>query len=82
MFVDFDRYIGLEKFSLLHLNDSETIFGSKKDRHSILGDGWIWKDSFHSLIYLLNKCQENNIPMVLETTPLDMITVYNLQKFN
>lgn len=80
MFFDFHRLIGLQNFSLLHLNDSETIFGSKRDRHAILGNGYIWKDRFESLLYLLSKCEENNIPIILETTPLDMITIYNLRQ--
>jgi deoxyribonuclease-4 len=79
MFFDFDRYIGLNKFTLLHLNDSKTIFGSKKDRHELLGKGYIWEDSFESLIYLLNKCKENGIPMVLETVVEDMLTLYSIQ---
>jgi deoxyribonuclease-4 len=67
MFDDFDNYIGLEKFSLLHLNDSEVPFGSKKDRHECLGYGHIWKEDNKSLKYLLKKCGENDIPIILET---------------
>jgi len=79
MFVDFDRYIGLDKFNLLHLNDSKTIFGSKKDRHELLGEGYIWGESFSSLIYLLNRCKENGIPMILETHSTDMLTLAQIQ---
>lgn len=67
MFHDFDNHIGLEKFNLLHLNDSEVTFGSKKDRHECLGYGHIWKDDNKSLKYLLKKCGENDIPIILET---------------
>ena len=67
MFFEFDKFIGLDKFGLLHLNDSMVEFKSKKDRHENLGYGFIWKDDNTSLIYLLNKCSENNIPIVLET---------------
>ena len=58
MFNDFDKIIGLEYFKLLHLNDSEVELGAKKDRHACLGEGYIWKNSWQSLIYLLNKCQK------------------------
>lgn len=78
MFSDFDEQIGLEKFSLLHLNDSKCVKGSKKDRHACLGTGYIWGESMESLIYLLNKCNEFNIPIILETHGLDMITLANL----
>jgi apurinic endonuclease APN1 len=79
MFADFDRLLGIDNFYLLHLNDSKVPLGSKKDLHACLGDGCIWENSFESLIHLLNKCKENNIPMVLETHGTDMITLANLQ---
>jgi len=75
MFDDFDRIIGLERFTLLHLNDSEVPLGSRKDRHASLGTGYIWTDSFDSLIHLLNKCQTHGIPAVLETNYDDMLTL-------
>ncbi len=67
MFHDFDKYIGLDKFNLLHLNDSEVPFASKKDRHECIGFGHIWKENNESLKYLLTKCGEKNIPVILET---------------
>lgn len=79
MFYDFGRYIGLERWTLLHLNDSEVPLGAKKDRHACLGKGYIWGESFDSLIYLLNRCKENGIPMVLETTSEDMLTLAQIQ---
>jgi len=75
MFSDFDTIIGLDKFSLLHLNDSEKPMKSRIDRHACLGTGLIWKEDFSSLIYLLDECQKNNIPVVLETHGTDMITL-------
>jgi deoxyribonuclease-4 len=80
MFYDFDKYIGLDKFNLLHLNDSEVKFNSKKDRHECIGDGYIWKDDNTSLEYLLKKCGEKQIPIILETPNIlvDMDTINNL----
>ena len=75
MFEDFDHYLGIENFYLLHLNDSEVPLGAKKDAHACLGDGHIWKEDFAPLIYLLNKCNEYQIPMVLETHWKDMLTL-------
>ena len=72
MFKEFDKYIGLSKFSLLHLNDSVEQFGSRKDRHGLLGEGYIWGKDDEALHYLIIRCQELNIPIVLETTPNDV----------
>lgn len=79
MFEDFDRLLGIQNFYLLHLNDSEVPFGSKKDIHACLGNGYIWKDDFAPLVYLLNKCKEYQIPMVLETHGIDMLTLARIQ---
>lgn len=79
MFDDFDRVLGLDNFYLLHLNDSCVPLGSKKDAHACLGDGYIWKDDFDPLIYLLNKCKKYDIPMVLETNGIDMLTLAEIQ---
>jgi deoxyribonuclease-4 len=75
MFEEFDKHIGLERFTLLHLNDSKVELGSRKDRHECLGAGYIWSDSFDSLIHLMNKCKTHGIPAVLETHGMDMITL-------
>lgn len=79
MFKDFNEIIGIEKFKLLHLNDSKVKFGSKKDRHELLEKGEIWKNNNKSLIYLIKKCKENEIPIILETEYTDMITIHKLQ---
>jgi len=79
MFHEFDKYIGIDKFKLLHLNDSAVKFGSKKDRHACLCEGCIWKDNDESLKYLITKCGENKIPIILETPDIinDLETVNN-----
>lgn len=77
MFHEFDKYIGLHNFKLLHLNDSAVSFASKKDRHECLGYGYIWKEDNKSLKYLLTKCAEKKIPVILETPNIskDMETI-------
>ena len=79
MFEDFDRILGIENFYLLHLNDSQVPFGSKKDEHACLGEGYIWQKDFAPLVHLLNKCKKYQIPMVLETHGIDMLTLAQLQ---
>lgn len=66
-FVDFDDVLGIDRFTLLHLNDSQTKIGSKVDRHAPLMEGEIWTNNSESLIHLLNLCKEFKIPMILET---------------
>lgn len=78
LFSEFDKHLGMHRFSLLHLNDSEVPFGEKKDRHACLGTGHIWGKDFDSLIYLLDKCKSFGIPMVLETHGRDMLTLAHL----
>jgi deoxyribonuclease-4 len=73
MFEEFDQTIGMNKFTLLHLNDSVVPLGSKKDEHALLGTGHIWNYSFESLILLLNMCKKYEIPVMLETHGLDML---------
>lgn len=75
MFKEFDDIIGIEKFTLLHLNDSVVPFGSKKDHHALLGTGHIWAESFDSLVRLLDTCKKHGIPVMLETHGLDMLTL-------
>jgi deoxyribonuclease-4 len=75
MFEDFDRIIGVEKFTLLHLNDSVVPCGSKKDHHALLGTGHIWTNSFKSLVLLLDTCKKYGIPIMLETDCIDMFVL-------
>lgn len=56
--------------SLIHLNDSETHFSSKVDRHAPLRRGYIWYRSVgvaESLGYLVSHCFGEGIPMIAET---------------
>jgi deoxyribonuclease-4 len=78
MFEEFNNIIGIEKFTLLHLNDSVVNLGSKRDCHACIGTGQIWKDDFTSLILLLDTCKNYKIPIVLETDRLDMFTLAKL----
>jgi len=60
----FDKLIGLEYLSALHLNDSLKPFDSHKDRHSPLGEGEIGLDSFE---FLVKDSRTAKLPMYLET---------------
>lgn len=75
MFKEFDDIIGLDKLGLIHLNDSCVCFGSKKDRHIMIGEGYIFGESYDSLLILLDFAKAHSIPMVLETIPEDLLTI-------
>lgn len=44
-----EKEIGLEKFEVIHANDSKTPMGSNKDRHENIGEGFIGKNGFVNL---------------------------------
>ena len=55
--------------SLIHLNDSQDVLGSKKDRHAEIGKGYIFKtkEGKDALCFLVSFAIKNKIPMCLET---------------
>ncbi|MGZ3614105.1 MAG: deoxyribonuclease IV, partial [Thermodesulfobacteriota bacterium] len=46
----FDKTVGLKRLHLLHLNDSKTPLGSRRDRHWHIGEGYIGREGFRTLI--------------------------------
>lgn len=63
----FDRIIGLDKLSVLHLNDSKTKLASKHDRHEVIGEGELGVEAFKNII---NHPKLISLPMILETPDL------------
>ena len=66
----FDQTIGLERLHLLHLNDSKTPLGSRKDRHWHIGEGYIGREGFRSLI---NHPLLKHLPGIMETPRKDTV---------
>jgi deoxyribonuclease-4 len=66
----FDKTIGLERLHLLHLNDSKTPLGSRKDRHWHIGEGYIGPDGFRNLI---NHPSLKHLPGIMETPRKDTV---------
>lgn len=64
MWADFDRIIGLNYLSAMHLNDSKKGLGSHVDRHESIGRGAIGKPFFERL---MADPRVDNIPLILET---------------
>lgn len=57
----------ISRIGLIHLNDSEQPYRSKRDRHAPIGTGLIWSQDQSSLRQLLIRCHEADVDMVSET---------------
>ena len=66
----FDRTIGLKRLHLLHLNDSKTPLGSRKDRHWHIGEGYVGREGFR---FLINHPQLKGLPGIMETPRKDTV---------
>jgi len=67
---NFDRTIGLKRLHLLHLNDSKTPLGSRRDRHWHIGEGQIGREGFRCLV---NHPLLNHLPGIMETPRKDTV---------
>ncbi len=65
---DFDRVIGMDRLTALHLNDSRDPFGSHRDRHANIGEGAIGLDGFRSIVNHRQLCR---LPGFLEVPGFD-----------
>lgn len=66
---EFEREVGLERLAAIHLNDSLTPLGSRKDRHECIGAGEI---GLTGLANFVTDARLAEIPFVLETTDPDL----------
>ncbi len=66
----FDQVIGLKRLHLLHLNDSKTPLGSRKDRHWHIGEGHIGLEGFR---HLVNHPSLRHLPGIMETPRKDTV---------
>uniref|UniRef100_A0A0G4GEP0 Xylose isomerase-like TIM barrel domain-containing protein n=1 Tax=Chromera velia CCMP2878 TaxID=1169474 RepID=A0A0G4GEP0_9ALVE len=61
---EFERVVGIEYLSGMHLNDSKADFGSGTDRHENIGHGKIGEECFR---FVMEDPRFKEIPLVLET---------------
>ena len=61
---EFDKVIGLDRLCAIHMNDSKNPFSSHKDRHEVIGGGFIGLEAMERII---NNPRLKNIPILLET---------------
>ncbi len=64
MVAELDRLLGVELVKCWHFNDSVGGLGSRKDRHTHIGEGEIGLDGFR---WILNDPRWEGTPMLLET---------------
>lgn len=62
-FDELDRTVGLDRVGCLHLNDSRDEFGSHRDRHANLGEGFIGDDGIAAF---LSDPRLDGVPTLLE----------------
>lgn len=68
-FDEFGEKVGFNYLVGMHLNDSKTELGSKKDKHHSLGQGFIGLEPFK---YIMNQDYFDDIPLILETIDSDI----------
>lgn len=76
----FERIVGFDYLSGMHINDSKPKLGSRVDRHHSLGEGEIGWDAFR---FIMNDPHMDDIPLILETIDesiwkQEIVELYNL----
>lgn len=61
---EFDKTVGLKRLKAIHLNDSMTEFGSRKDRHAPIGEGSL---GLPAIVNIINHPLLRKLPFYLET---------------
>lgn len=63
-FKQFGRLIGFERLKVFHMNDSKKPLGSRVDRHTHIGEGYLGLEAFRRIV---NDPRFRRLPMLLET---------------
>lgn len=61
---EFDRIVGLDRITVIHVNDSMNSRGAHKDRHANIGQGTIGYETLHRIVH---DERFMNVPKILET---------------
>ena len=60
----FDDTVGRDRLRVMHLNDSKTPFGSRRDRHELIAEGSLGEEPFRRI---MTDPRFDRVPKVLET---------------
>jgi deoxyribonuclease-4 len=63
-FKEFGRILGFDRLKVFHMNDSKRPLGSRVDRHTHIGEGFVGLDAFRRIV---NDRRFRGLPMLLET---------------
>jgi deoxyribonuclease-4 len=63
-FREFGRILGFDRLQVFHMNDSKRPLGSRVDRHTHIGEGFVGLDAFRRIV---NDRRFRGLPMLLET---------------
>lgn len=76
---EFDRVVGLERLRAVHINDSKNPRGARKDRHEVIGGGYLGNPELgggeHVLHAIVTHPALRALPFILET-PHDDLSGY------
>jgi deoxyribonuclease-4 len=64
----FEEHLGFDLLGALHLNDSKMPMGSRRDRHELIGEGFLGKAVFRRI---MTDARLAAVPKVIETPKLD-----------
>ena len=64
VFAEFEREVGFTYLRGMHLNDAMKVLGSRVDRHSPMGEGYLGITPFR---YIARDARFDDIPLILET---------------
>jgi len=64
LFTEVDREVGLQRLSVLHLNDSQRECGARVDRHAHIGRGHIGREPFG---WIMRDSRLRAVPKIIET---------------
>jgi deoxyribonuclease-4 len=73
---EIDTFIGLEKFKMIHLNDSKYPLGAAKDRHEFIGQGYIGIKGFENFLSFEEILKR---PLILETPGDDSVHAKDIE---
>jgi len=65
---EFDKVIGLDYLKAIHINDSMNPLGAKKDRHALIGEGYLGLDA---IVRVITHPALKHLPFNLETPTED-----------
>jgi deoxyribonuclease-4 len=68
VFARLEDTLGRDRLRVMHLNDSKTPFGSRRDRHELIGEGSLGELPFRRI---MTDDRLTEIPKVIETPKLD-----------